>query len=99
MPTFTTPVPTSRHGRSPLALAFAAHREAAHGAPPGGECPANGAELTYYFLDAPFPPVLLPLSQLTITAIVQKYMETQWHYDMASLTWNAVNEACAPASK
>jgi Rap1a immunity proteins len=37
-----------------------------------------------------------------ITAIVQKYMEnnpSQWHYDMASLTWNAVNEACAPASK
>ena len=37
-----------------------------------------------------------------ITAIVQKYMEnnpSQWHYDMASLTWNAVNEAYAPASK
>src|SRR4029453_17694131 len=37
-----------------------------------------------------------------IVAIVQKYMDnnpSQWHYDMASLTWNAVNEACAPASK
>jgi hypothetical protein len=37
------------------------------------------------------------MTYIQITATVDKYLEnnpSQWHYDMASLVWTAMNEAC-----
>jgi hypothetical protein len=65
----TCPVLRGRfRGEHNLPFAFAAQPGGTERAP-GGGCPANGAELyiqasPYYFLDARFPLVLLPLSQL-----------------------------------
>jgi hypothetical protein len=42
------------------------------------------------------------MTYIQITAIVNRYLENnpaEWHYDMASLVWTAMNEACTPTGE
>jgi hypothetical protein len=66
---FTNATPTSGR-RSTLALCFRLRAWRLPSAPPAVDVPpmtpsSTSRQATYYFLDAPFPPMLLPFSQLT----------------------------------